>query len=104
MRSGRLNKWVTLERSPQEAEDTDGFWEALSPNGAWAAIEPLSPAGDGRTLAHAVTIRYHEQVTMDTRITYVDQRDVTHYIFVKGFQDVGMRNVEMRLICEEIVP
>jgi head-tail adaptor len=99
MRVGRLNKWVTLSRSPQETNDSDGFFEALDPEGVWAAIQPQGATGDGRTVSHFVTIRYHEQVDMDTRIVYG-----TRELFVRGFQNVDEQNVEMRLVCEEVVP
>lgn len=99
MRVGNLDRWVTLSRSPQVTDDADGFFEALSPAGVWAAIEPQGPSGDGRTVQSLVTIRYHAQVTMDTRILYG-----TRELFVKGFQNVAEQFVEMRLICEETVP
>lgn len=98
MRAGRLNRWVTLSRSPQTSGDSDGFFEALDPAGVWAGIEPLSPSADGRTIGHLVTMRFHEQVTMDTRILYG-----TRELFVKGFQDVNTDGVELRLLCEEVV-
>ncbi len=99
MRVGRLNKWVTLSRSPELSGDSDGFFAPLDPEGVWASIEPLSPSENGRSLAHLVTIRFHDQVTMDTRITYG-----TRQLYVKGFQNVMERDTELRLICEEIVP
>jgi len=98
MRAGRLNKWVTLSRSPQSTNDSDGFFDALDPPGVWAAIRP-STAGDERTLLHDVEIRYHPQVTIDTRILYG-----TRQLFVKGCVNVDEANVALRLQCEEIVP
>jgi head-tail adaptor len=99
MRAGRLTKWVTLANQPDQPDDADGFFEALDPAGVWAGIRPLPPAADGRTLQHEVEMRYHPQVTMDTRILYG-----TRELFVKGFQNVDDRNVELRLLCEEVVP
>lgn len=98
IRAGRLNKWVTLSRAPRMSPDSDGFFEALSPPGAWAAIQPLQPSADGRTVSALVTIRYHPDVTMDTRILYG-----TRELFVKGFQHVDEDGVEMRLLCEEVI-
>jgi head-tail adaptor len=98
MRVNHLNKWVTLSRAPQETDDNDGFFEPLNPPGVWAAIEPLAPIGDGRTVQSLVTLRYHPQVSMDTRILYG-----TRELFVKGFQNVTERNVELRCLCEEVV-
>jgi head-tail adaptor len=97
MKVGRLNKWVTLAQGPQDT--TDASFEALDPEGVWAGIEPLSPTGDGRTINHLVTIRYHSGVTMDTRVLYGSRS-----LFVKGFQNVNEQNDEMRLLCEEIIP
>lgn len=94
-----MNKWVTLTRAPQTSPDTNGFDEALSPAGVYASIQPLAPSGDGRTIEHLVTIRYHSQVTMDTCILFGTRR-----LFVKGFQNVAEHDAEMRLLCEEVIP
>ena len=59
--------WITPEQ-----------WAAcgtpLSPAGVWAAIEPLPPgtSDTNRTLTHQVRMRFHPEVTMDTKIEYVD--------------------------------
>jgi head-tail adaptor len=98
MRAGRLNQWVTLSRSPQETNDSDGFFEALDPPGVWAAIAPAA-SGEERTLLHDVQMRYHPQVSIDTRIVYG-----TRQLFVKGCVNVNEANVELRLQCEEILP
>lgn len=100
MRAGHLNKRVSLSRSPQTSPDSDGFFEDLNPREVWAAIEPLSPAaGQSRSIEHVVTMRYHPQVTLDTRIVYG-----TRELFVRGVQNVNEHNVELRLLCEEIQP
>jgi len=105
MRAGRLDKWVTLSRSPELTGDSDGFFAPLDPEGVWASIQPQQSAGDGRSVFHAVTIRYHPEVTMDTRIVYVDSvRGLTRTIYVRSVQNVDEGNDEMRLSCEEIVP
>lgn len=99
MRAGKLDKWVTLSQSPQTPNDSNGFFEALSPEGVFASIQPLSPSADGRTVSSLVTMRYHPDVTMDTRIVFG-----TRELFVKGVQNVDEQNVELRLLCEEVVP
>lgn len=101
MRPGRLNKWVTLSRSPQTSGDSDGFWEALDPPGVWAQIEPLNPAisDDTRTQASRVTIRYHAQVTLDTKVSFG-----TRDLMVRGVQNTNEANAEMILFCEEAIP
>jgi head-tail adaptor len=100
-RAGRMNKYVALSRCPQTTPDSDGFFDALSPEYAWASIEPLEPiAADGtRVTAYRVVMRYHPQVTMDTRIVYG-----TRELFVKGVQNVAERGSDMVLYCEEVTP
>ncbi len=108
MPAGRKNRLVSLARSPQTSGDSDGFFEALSPSTAWCAIQPLDPSsiGDGTRLqVHRVTMRYHPQVTVDTRLVYADpvlNRD--RELFVKGVQNLGDANRELVLFCEEVVP
>jgi head-tail adaptor len=101
MRPGRLNKQVMLSRAPQTTPDSDGFFEALSPETVWAQIDPFPPLeSDGeRTQASTVIIRYHPQVTLDTRILYG-----TRELFVKGVQNINERGAWMRLHCEEVIP
>jgi head-tail adaptor len=99
-RPGRLNKWVTLSKAPDEPGDSDGFFEALSPAGVWAQIDPYQPwEADGvRMQSMTVIIRYHSQVTLDTRLLYG-----TRELFVKGVQNIDEANIWMRLYCEEVV-
>lgn len=98
--AGRTRQYVSLARTPQTSPDSDGFWEALSPPDVWCAIQPLpAGSGDGRSTFHLVTMRYHPQVTMDTRITFG-----TRELFVRNVQNVDERNRELRLYCEEVVP
>jgi head-tail adaptor len=96
--AGRLNKSVSLSRSPRTSGDSDGFFEALSPATVWAAIQPLSPSPDGRTISSLVTIRYHDQVGVDTRVLFG-----TRELFVRSLQNVDEQNVELRLLCEEVI-
>lgn len=64
---GRYNRYVLLSQSPQTTGDADGFFEDLTPREAWALIQPIGASGD-RTMSHTVEMRYHPQVTIDTRI------------------------------------
>lgn len=107
MRAGRMNRLVTLSRAPQTTPDSDGFFEALSPSNAWCAIEPLDAStSDGtRMQASRVTMRFHPQVTVDTRLVYSDPvlgRD--RELFVKGVQNLSDGNHELVLFCEEAIP
>lgn len=105
MRVSQLNKYVSLSRSPQTSGDSDGFFEDLEPPNAWVRIDPQGPTGEGRTVSHLITMRWHAQVTMDTRIVYVDKaygRD--REFIVRGFQNVSEAGDELRLLCEEVIP
>jgi len=99
MRVSPLTKLVQLSRSPKYTDDSDGFFEPLSPPAMWAHIEPQGPIGDGRNVQHLVTMRFHPGVTMDTRIVV----DRTRELFVRGVQNINDANIELRLICEEII-
>jgi head-tail adaptor len=100
VRAGHLDKYVTFWKAATTTPDSDGNFEPLSPSGGWAAIQPLPPGGtDGRSIAHAVTIRYHPQITLDARLLYG-----TRELFVRGVQNVGEQNAELHLSCEEVVP
>jgi hypothetical protein len=104
-RVGRFDKLVALSRSPQTSGDSDGYFENLSPATAWCAIEPQGPTADGRNVEHLITMRWHSQVTMDTRLVYADgalSRD--RQFFVRGFRNVREQNAELQLICEEVIP
>jgi len=105
MNVGMLDKRVALARCPQRTDDADGFWEPLTPEFVAAAIQPLSPAGDGRTTTHQVIMRYHAQVTVDTRMQYVDpKKGYIRELFVRGVQDVNERHETLVLTCEEVTP
>lgn len=94
----RLRHWVSLSRSPQETNDADGFFEPLTPEHVRVAIRPSAPGGgEGRTLFHEVDMRYHPEVSLDTRIVYG-----TRELFVRGMQNVDERDHELRLLCEEV--
>ena len=99
---GRNNKWVTLSKSTTTTPDSDGFFEDLSPAGSWARISPAPPSDDGRRITHLVTMRHHPQVNMDTRIVYATNGDI-HELFVRGFQNVDFDDVELQLLCEEVI-
>jgi head-tail adaptor len=103
MRAGACNKWVQLAKGPQVA---GGPFAPLSPEGSWAAIEPLAPGGaDDRSLTHIVRMRYHPEVTFDTRVAYADARkNRTRYLFVRGVQTVNEAGDEMVLLAEEVEP
>lgn len=105
MRISGLNKYVSLSRSPQTSGDSDGFYEALNPPNAWVSIEPQGPTGEGRSVEHLIKMRWHAQVTMDTRLVYADGAlGRSREFFVRGFMNASEANDELRLLCEEIIP
>jgi len=103
-RVGRYNKSVTLWKSTTTTNDPDGFFELLTPSTWWCAIQPMAPSPEGRGVSSLVSMRYHPQVTMDTRIVYQATGAVAREFFVRGFQNIDEQNAEMRLLCEEVIP
>ena len=93
-----MNQYVTLSRSPQTSNDSDGFYEDLSPAGAWVAIDPQGSIGDGRTQSHVVTMRYRSDVTVDTRLVHG-----TRELFVRSVQNVNEANNQIVCVCEEVI-
>lgn len=103
MRAGGCNKWVTLVRWPETEDEVRGT--PLNPPGIFAAIEPISPGTENRVTTHMVRMRYHPEVTCDTRIAYADARlGRTRHLYVRGVQSVDEAGDELRLLCEEIQP
>lgn len=86
--------YVRLDKPLPEDEGA-----TLSPDQVFAAIEPTAPgAFDEGKLAHYVTIDFHPDVTLNTRIRTEDDR----ILWVRGIQDVEFRHIELRLLCEEV--
>ncbi len=107
VRAGTLNRFVAITRAPITSGDSDGFFEPLSPSHAWCAIQPTESAvEDGTRLQYSrVTMRFHPQISVDTRLVYSDPiqgRD--REFFVKSVQNVDDANVQLVLICEEPIP
>jgi len=99
MRAGLRDKLVGLANATRTTPDSDGMYSDLSPATVWASIEPLTPQNTDRLVTSLVTMPYHSGVSVDTRITYG-----TRELFVKGVQHVSERGVELRLLCEEVLP
>ena len=103
-RVGRFNKSVTLSRATSTTNDADGFFEPLTPATWWCAIQPLAPSVEGHAVSSLISMRYHPQVTMETRIVYQASGAAPREFFVRGFQNLDEQNAEMRLLCEEVIP
>ena len=99
------DKLVTLWRAPQTSGDADGYWEALAPNRAWCSITPVLGGGDGRTREHVIEMRYHAQISMDSRLVYADlARGRDRHFLVRGYADLNEAGDLMQLTCEEVDP
>lgn len=100
MNAGKRRHLVTLANAPVTSGDADGFYEPLDPASVFVSIEPAAPgtSDSTRIQAHFVTMPYHPQVTVETRILFG-----TRELFVKGVQNVEERNRELRCYCEEAV-
>jgi len=93
MIAGDLRHRVTLD-DPVE----DGTPVVFNPSVVFAAIRPVAPgAFDEQKTTHLVTIRYHAQVTFNTRITHAGR-----HLYVRGIQNVDERNTDLVLLCEEV--
>jgi len=101
-----MNRFVTLSRNPS-VPGTEHKFEPLNPSTTWCSIEPLEPSisDDTRMQAARVTMRFHKQVTIDTRISYEDRViGRTRDLFVRGVQNTNDANHTLVLFCEEVVP
>lgn len=97
MRAGPLNKVVTLANATTTTPDSDGLYAALDPDTVHAAIDVQAPFNGDRITTAIIRLRYHPDVTLETKITH----GTTEW-FVKGIQNVQMQNVELRLLCESV--
>lgn len=96
---GKYRHWVDLD-DPIE----DGTPVVFAPSRVKCAITPLSPtAFDEQKTTHQVEMRFHPQVTFNTRIKFTDRRGFVHDIFVRGIQVVENLERQMVLLCEEVV-
>lgn len=91
---GRDDQFVTL------SEIQDGTPTTYVPDGVWASIQPEPPTSFGENkITHRVETRYHPQITMNTVLTTDDGAQ----LFVRGMQNVNLRNERWVLLCEEVM-
>lgn len=94
MKAGALRHLVELDDPVEDRTPV-----VFSPAQVFADIQPAPPSAfDELKVTHLVRIRYHEQVTFNTRLTHRGRR-----LYVRGIQNVGERNRELVLQCEEVV-
>lgn len=109
MNIGSLRHLVTIEGGPTPVPDPDGGYTDTYPTLAVnvpAAIEPATATDIERRVSntveakvsHIVTMRYLTGVTTQTRVRFGSR-----VFYVRGVQNVGERNIELRLACEETV-
>jgi SPP1 family predicted phage head-tail adaptor len=108
--SGTLDRRVTLQNPGPAVPDGDGAWTHpwinLSPASVWASIVPatvrdLEKIAAGTVIAtasHVVTLRYHPQVTTQTRIVYG-----TRTFDVTGVVNPDEDNLETICLCAELL-
>lgn len=108
---GDLIHLVTLENPGPAVPDGDGgytqTWQTLSPPMMWSSIKQASSRDLERTVSstvlstatHIVKMRYHPEVTTQTRLTTPDGA----YLNVVSVDDVERRHVELILACVEVV-
>jgi len=98
---------VSLQNPAPAVANGDGSytqtWVDLQPPAVWASIDnapaDLETAQSGTTTAsatHIITIPYHPQVTVRTRVLFNGRR-----FNVSGVSSPEERNVESVLVCEE---
>jgi hypothetical protein len=50
-------------------------------------------------MTYQVNMRYHPQVGLNSRLTLHDGR----HLIVRGYENPGLMNRELNLLCEEVV-
>jgi SPP1 family predicted phage head-tail adaptor len=105
-----LTKRVGLENPGPAVSDGDGgttqTWTACSPSPVWASIVPATvrdlekvvAATVLATVTHLVTMRYHPQVTTQTRVIYG-----TRIFNVTGVVNSDEDDLETVALCAEVV-
>lgn len=106
---------VTLQNPGPAAPDGDGGYTQVYadcvPPQMQVRIQPLGPGDVERAIVgtvaanatHLITMPFHPQLTMETRLIYVS-RFGTQVFSVLGGADTDLRHVELRLYCSELVP
>lgn len=107
---GSLRHRVTLDSPGGTVPDGDGgwtqAWAPLNPSQVWASITPATARDLERVTAatvissasYIVRMRYHPQVTTQTRLTFKGRT-----LSVIGVANTEERNAELVLVCVEMV-
>lgn len=100
---------LTLDAPTQVPDGKGGYTETvapLTPAAVWGAVEPMSQADLERvsgstveaTATHLITLPFHPQVTVQTRVTYHGR-----LFLVQSVRNVQERNITLELTCEEVL-
>lgn len=113
MNVGALKRSVVLETPSAPIADPDGgftqTWTPLVPSPVAASIEQATARSIEKLVANVaisqaskvVTIRFHPQVTQQTRLTWTDRRG-THTANITDIVDLAGNNEAMVLVCSEV--
>lgn len=113
MKLGRMRQRITLQNPTRTADGGGGYtetWASLNPAQAWARIRASSGRSGERNVSntivaqatHEVSMRFHPDVTTETRITWTDAAGRTRTINVTDVQDVDEAGIELVLSCVEV--
>lgn len=104
---------ITLANPTQTADGDGGYtetWTSLSPPVAWASVKaargrfgeaPQAGTVEARA-THQVSMRYHPDVTVKTRVTFTDRAGSTRHLSVIDVSDVEEQGTELVLTCVEV--
>jgi SPP1 family predicted phage head-tail adaptor len=109
--AGQRRHRLTLEAPGAPVPDgAGGYVETfapLTPADVWGRVEPLA-AGDVErvtgstveaTVTHLITVPFHPQITVQTRVTYHGR-----LFLVQSVRNLDERNITLELTCEEVLP
>jgi head-tail adaptor len=108
--------WITFEKPGAPVSDGEGGWTngsaPLDPPGLFGRIQiatarDLEQFGAGTTISQqalVVSIPYHPQITTATIARHTDDAATPHVFNVTGVANPDFRNVDLVLLCVEVVP
>ena len=111
---GQMRHTIYLERPVQVADNEGGYTEsfvALDPPTAKASIvsasqRRLEQIVSGTVIGEAsvvITMRFHKDVDLKTRIRWTDRMGKAHIANVLTVDDVESRGVELLIVASEII-
>lgn len=106
---GEMRNYISVENPTRSVDGDGGYidsWSATSPSPIWASIEPATARDLERivgntisaTVSHIVKTRFHSGITTNTRLV-----DGTKILYVRGIQNLKMKDQWIILACEEVL-